>query len=259
MPTTFADFESALAAVKAKGETPIALGTQEKTYATNPLFAVQALLGKPQAINDFVYGAGGTTLEQTGLGTAAAKLQEWEKAGYLNSGYNGLDFDGGKKVFTDGKAAFHFDYSGALVGTGADETEFGRIQLPSTDGGTQTSVGAASAVFGISAKTPHPDARAAFLNYLGSQPMNDLSCRAATCRSVPRPRRSTGHGLRRRGRRRRGRDQGRRLPALLRLGQPGDARRHRRPVQLILAGRSTPETLVTDGQKSYDDAAAKRG
>ena len=30
-------------------------------------------------------------------------------------------------------------------------------------------------------------------------------------------------------------------------------------VQLILAGRSTPETLVTDGQKSYDDAAAKRG
>ena len=30
-------------------------------------------------------------------------------------------------------------------------------------------------------------------------------------------------------------------------------------VQLILAGRSTPETLVTDGQKSYDEAAAKRG
>ena len=126
VPTTYAEFETALATVKAKGETPIALGTQEKTYATNPLFALQSLLGQPKAINDFVYGGSGTTLEQTGLGTAAAKLAEWEKDGYFNTGYNGLDFDGGKKVFTDGKAAFHFDYSGALVGTGADSTKFGR-------------------------------------------------------------------------------------------------------------------------------------
>nr|WP_232530568.1 extracellular solute-binding protein [Microlunatus antarcticus] len=260
VPTTYAEFETALAAVKAKGETPIALGTQEKTYATNPLFALQSLLGSPKAINDFVYGSGGTTLEQTGLGTAAAKLAEWQKDGYLNPGYNGLDFDGGKKVFTDGKAAFHFDYSGALVGTGADSTKFGRVQLPQPDGGAQTSVGAASAVFGISAKTKNPDAAAAFLNYLGSQEMNDLSVqngylpiRPSTAQVEP----GTTFADEVAGAATVTKDDG--FLPFFDWSSPEMLDVIGGQVQLILAGRSTPETLVTDGQKSYDDAAAKRG
>lgn len=259
VPTTYAEFEAALAAVKAKGETPIALGTQEKTYATNPLFAVQSLLGKPQSINDFVYGAGGTTLAQTGLGDAAAKLQGWEKAGYFNSGYAGLDFDGGKKVFTDGKAAFHFDYSGALVGTGADPTEFGRLQLPQPDGGAQTSVGAASAVFGISAKTKYPDAAAAFLNYLDSQPMNDLAVQDGylpirTSTTQPKAGVFADEVS---GAAAVSKDDG--FLPFFDWASPEMLDVIGGQVQLILAGRSTPDTLVTQGQKSYDDAAAKRG
>ncbi|MGI3781639.1 MAG: extracellular solute-binding protein, partial [Janthinobacterium lividum] len=260
VPTTFAEFESDLAAVKAKGETPIALGTQEKTYATNPLFAVQALLGKPQAINDFVYGAGGTTLDQTGAGAAATTLEGWEKAGYFNTGYAGLDFGGGKKVFTDGKAAFHFDYSGALVGTGADQSDFGRLQLPQPDGGAQTSVGAASAVYGISAKTKYPDAAAAFLNYLDSQPMNDLAVQTGYLPIRPvaaQPKAGTAFADEVKGAATVTAADGFlpfpdwSSPQMLDVigGQ----------VQLILAGRSTPAALVTAGQKSYDDAAAKRG
>lgn len=260
VPTTYDEFQSALAAVKAKGITPIALGTQEKTYATNPLFAVQSLLGKPQAINDFVYGAGGTTLQQTGLGDAATTLQSWEKQGYFNAGYAGLDFGGGKKVFTDGKAAFHFDYSGALVGTGADESGFGRLQLPQPATGAQTSVGAASAVLGMSAKTKHPDVAAAFLDYLGSQPMNDLAVQSGylPIRPASTPPKSgtvfadevsgaatvtSADGF---------------LP-FFDWSSPEMLEVIGGQVQLILAGRSTPEALVTAGQKSYDDAAAKRG
>lgn len=260
VPTTYAEFEAALATVKSKGETPIALGTQEKTYATNPLFAVQSLLGQPKAINDFVYGAGGTTLEQTGLGTAAAKLSEWEKDGYLNSGYNGLDFDGGKKVFTDGKAAFHFDYSGALVGTGADASAFGRLQLPQPEGGAQTSVGAASAVFGISAKTQHPDAAAAFLNYLSSQPMNELAVESGYLPIRPvttEPKAGTVFADEVSGAAAVTADDG--FLPFFDWASPEMLDVIGGQVQLILAGRSTPETLVTDGQKSYDDAAAKRG
>ena len=260
VPTSFAELETDLATVKAKGETPIALGTQEKTYATNPLFALQSLLGKPQAINDFVYGAGGTTLEQTGLGTAASKLQEWEKAGYLNSGYAGLDLDGGRKVFSDSKAAFHFDYSGAFAGDGVDPSEFGRLQLPQPDGGAQTSVGAASAVFGISAKTKYPDAAAAFLNYLDSQPMNDLAVQSGYLPIRPvttQPKAGTvfadevsgaatvtsADGF---------------LP-FFDWSSPEMLDVIGGQVQLILAGRSSASALVTAGQKSYDDAAAKRG
>lgn len=260
VPTTFAELESAFAAVKQKGETPIALGTQQKTFATNPLFAVQSLLGKPQAINDFVYGTGSTTLAQTGLGDAAAKLQSWAQAGYFNSGYAGLDLDGGRKVFSTGKAAFHFDYSGALVGAAVDPTEFGRVQLPQPDGGAQTSVGASSAVLGISAKTKHPDAAAAFLNFLGSQQMNDLAVQEGFLpirpSSVPvKP--GTVFA-----------DEVSGAAAVTKAdgflpffdwSSPEMLDVIGGQVQLLLAGRSTPETLVTDGQKSYDDAAAKRG
>ena len=63
-PTTFAEFESALAAVKAKGGTALSLGTQQKTYSTNPLFGVQALLGNKDNIGDFVYGLNGVKLDR---------------------------------------------------------------------------------------------------------------------------------------------------------------------------------------------------
>ena len=261
VPTTYAEFETALATIKAKGETPIALGTQEKTYATNPLFAVQALQGQPKAINDFVYGSSGTTLEQTGLGTAATTLQGWEKAGYLNQGFAGLDFGGGKKVFTDGKAAFHFDYSGALVGTGANDANFGRIQLPQPDGGAQTSVGAASAVFGVSAKTKHPDVAAAFLNYLGSQPMNDLAVQSGYLPIRPvtsvQPKSGTVFADEVAGAATVTKADG--FLPFFDWSSPEMLDVIGGQVQLILAGRSTPEALVTAGQKSYDDAAAKRG
>ena len=260
VPTTFPELESALAAVKAKGDTPIALGTQEKTYATNPLFAVQSLLGKPQAINDFVYGAGETTLDQTALGTAAAKLQQWNQAGYFNPGYAGLDFGGGKKVFTDGKAAFHFDYSGVLVGTNANPSDFGRLQLPQPDGGAQTSVGGASAVFGISAKTKHPDAAAAFLNYLDSQPMNDLAVQSGYLPirpSTTQPKAGTVFADEVSGAATVTADDG--FLPFFDWSSPQMLDVIGGQVQLILAGRSTPDKLVADGQKSYDDAAAKRG
>ncbi|MGI3786207.1 MAG: ABC transporter substrate-binding protein [Janthinobacterium lividum] len=260
VPATFADFQSDLATIKAKGQTPIALGTQEKTFATNSLFAVQSLLGKPQAINDFVYGAGGTTLDQTGLGDAAGVLQQWNKAGYFNQGYAGLDFGAGKKVFTDGKAAFHFDYSGLLVGTNADPSEFGRLQLPQPDGGAQTSVGGASAVYGISAKTKYPDAAAAFLNYLDSQPMNDLAVQTGFLPirpSTTQAKSGTVFADEVAGAAAVTKDDG--FLPFFDWSSPQMLDVIGGQVQLILAGRSTPATLVTDGQKSYDDAAAKRG
>jgi raffinose/stachyose/melibiose transport system substrate-binding protein len=260
VPTTFAELEDALAAVKAKGDTPLALGTQQKTFATNPLFAVQAQIGNKDKINDFVYGQNDATLAQTGLGDAAAKLQQWEKAGYFNSDYAGLDLDGGRKVFSDGKAAFHFDYSGLFAGNEAAQTRFGRLQLPQPDGGAQTSVGAASAVFGISAKTKHPDAAAAFLNFVDSQEMNDLSVQQGFLpirASQQTPTKGTVFADEVAGAATVTADDG--FLPFFDWASPEMLDIIGGQVQLILAGRSTIDTLVTNGQKSYDAAAAKRG
>lgn len=258
-PTTFAEFESSLAKVKAKGETPLALGTQQKTFATNPLFAVQSLLGNKDSINNFVYGQKGTALSQTDIGESAAKLLQWQQAGYFNSDFAGVDLDGSRKLFNDGKAAFHFDYSGSLAGS-AKAADFGRLQLPQPAGGAQTSVGAGSAIFGISAKTKHPDAAAAFLNFLDNQAMNDLAVNSGYLPIRPvstAPPAGTVFADEVAGAATVTADDG--FLPFFDWASPEMLDIMGGQIQLILAGKSTPDTLVTDGQKSYDTAAAKRG
>ena len=171
-----------------------------------------------------------------------------------------MDLDGSRKVFSDGKAAFHFDYSGLFAGSPDAQTKFGRLQLPQPAGGAQTSVGAASAVFGISAKTKHPDAAAAFLNFVGSQEMNDLAVQDGylpirASKKTPTP--GTVFADEVAGAATVSADDG--FLPFFDWASPEMLDIIGGQVQLILAGRSTPDRLLADGQKSYDAAAAKRG
>jgi len=174
-PDSLQAFEAACAKIKSTGAVPIVAGTQEKTFATNPLFAVQAVLGAKKSIADFVYRSGQVSLADTGMLAAAQKLQQWSRAGYFNPDAAGLDFQSGRTAFTKGRGVFHFDYSGSLAEPGVNGASFARLQFPQPTGGGQVAVGGPSAVFGISGRTPHPDAAAAFLNFLQSAPMNQLA------------------------------------------------------------------------------------
>lgn len=174
-PDSLDAFEAACAKIKAAGGVPIVAGTQEKTFATNPLFAVQAMLGAKKSIADFVYRAGKVTLADTGMTSAAQKIQQWSKAGYFNPDAAGLAFESGRTAFIKGRGVFHFDYSGSLAQPGVDAKSFARLQFPQPSGGGQVAVGAPSEVFGISARTRYPDAAAAFLDFLQSAPMNQLA------------------------------------------------------------------------------------
>lgn len=174
-PDSLAAFEAACAKIRSGGGVPIVAGTQEKTFATNPLFAVQAMLGSKKAIADFVYKTADVSLADTGMLASAEKLRQWASAGYFNADAAGLDFESGRTAFLKGRGIFHFDYSGACAQPGVDATSFARLQFPQADGGGRVAVGAASAVFAISARTPYPDAAAAFLDFLQSAPMNQLA------------------------------------------------------------------------------------
>ena len=115
-------------------------------------------------------------------------------------------------------------------------------------------------MFGISAKTKHPNAAAAFLNYLDSQEMNDLSDQERLPADPPGHRQAepgTMFADEVTGAATVTKDDG--FLPFFDWSSPEMLDVIGGQVQLILAGRSTPETLVTDGQKSYDDAAAKRG
>lgn len=174
-PRTVQELEVALAAAKKAGQVPIEQGMQEKTFATAPLYVLQTMFGDPKKITDFVYGNGDGKLANTGMLQAAQKLEAWSANGWFNTDASGIGLEDGRKGFEGGKGVFHFDYSGGLAEQGVDTAKFARLPLPGDDGGATVSVAAASAVLGIAAHTKHPDAAAAFLNFLGSVPMNQLA------------------------------------------------------------------------------------
>ncbi|MBT0992990.1 extracellular solute-binding protein [Cellulomonas sp. DKR-3] len=174
-PTSVEDFEAALAAAKDAGEVPIEQGMQEKTFATAPLFLLQTMLGDPTKITDFVYGNGDGDLAGTGMLDAAQKLADWSKNGWFNGDASGLDLEAGRNAFQAGTGVFHFDYSGSMAEEGVDGSKFARLALPQDDEGAAVAVGAPAAVLGIAARTEHPDAAAAFVDYLGSVEMNQLA------------------------------------------------------------------------------------
>lgn len=175
IPTSVAELEDALTIAAAEGEVPLVQGMQEKTYATNPYFTLQAMLGDPNSIADFVYGAGSVKLNETGLLEAATHIQDWAEAGYFNEDASGVDWEGGRASFQKGEGVFHFDYSGSMAEPDVDGTMFVRVQFPEEATGRNVCVGAPAAPLAISARTEHPDAAAAFLDFLSSEEMNQLS------------------------------------------------------------------------------------
>ncbi|MFC7615436.1 ABC transporter substrate-binding protein [Actinokineospora soli] len=163
-PTSLAEFESAMDKAKAAGELPLQLGNAEGHAS----FAVQ-LIGQSQdgaqSAAKWTFGAPGSTFDTPGNRTGAAKLREWADKGYLPEGANGVDLQSAVAKFAGGEGLFFIDgnWDTAKIADklGADA---GFFAFP---GPNATAIGT-SVAYAISAKTQHPDAAAAFLDYLHS-------------------------------------------------------------------------------------------
>jgi len=88
VPTTFEEFEAALAKAKSAGEVPMMIGTQDQWLSTTTLFAVMNVFGEKDKIADFVYGISGSAAD-TGMVEAATAYQKWSQADYLPKNFAG--------------------------------------------------------------------------------------------------------------------------------------------------------------------------
>ncbi len=168
VPTTLDELESAMAAAKDAGITPMSYSGLDGNTAA--LLGLQAVYGTESDINNFVYGDESVTAEDTGLTKAAETLAEWGSEGWLTPSFEGIDYQTALADFVDGSAAFRFDYTGSLGLSGDKLDQFGYIQLPqAADDSTTVGVGAAPAAMVISSKTENPNVAAAFLNFLISE------------------------------------------------------------------------------------------
>ncbi|MFC9468367.1 ABC transporter substrate-binding protein [Streptomyces coelicoflavus] len=163
-PATLAEFEAALAKAEKAGETPLQLGNAQG-HASFPIQLIGQSLDGAEAAAKWTFGQKGTTFDTPGNRTAVGKVAEWADKGYLPESANGTDLQGATDKFTKGDGVFFVDgnWDAARIGEKLGE-DAGFFAFP---GRKATAIGT-SVAYAVSSRTEHPDAAAAFLDFLRS-------------------------------------------------------------------------------------------
>lgn len=169
-PTTWADFDAALAAAKAKGEVPLVLGNLDKWPAGHVFSTLQTRFVPADQIRKLGFGQPGASWTSPENLQAAQKLVEWVDKGYFNKGFNGEGYDPAWQGFAKGNGLFliagtwlQADLSKSM---GAD-VKFMLPPAPSA-GGSPVATGGTGLPFAITSKAKSPDAAAAYINFITS-------------------------------------------------------------------------------------------
>lgn len=108
-PTTWEEFEQAIATLEENGITPFAMGSKAPWV---PLMLVNTLIGRyagPEAIDGF--SAGTHKWNDPGVVAAFAKYREWVDEGYFTKGELGMEYADMLNQLLTGKAGMMFDGS----------------------------------------------------------------------------------------------------------------------------------------------------
>ncbi len=260
VPKTLDDFEKALAQLKSAGQIPIAYGSVQKDSATALLFSVQDLYGTAKNIGDFVYSAGNVKMGDTGITQAATTIKKWADSGYFTPNYQGLQYADALDQFMHGKGAFRFEYTGALPFTDAQRQTYGYIQLPQANSSKVVGTGSPSGNLSISTKSKNPDAAAAFLDYLANKQTAQLAVDRGYLpllhSGLKTPSNNPEFASEVKGQQALDAYNG--YVPYFDWSTPTMLDTMGTQLQLLLAGRATPQQLTDAGQKDYEAFQASR-
>ncbi len=168
VPTTWAQFTEALATIKGKGETPLMLGNLEKWPAIHVFGPIQGAHTAADQVQNLALGnPGGDWTDATNT-AAAAELADWVAKGYFNKDINGSKYDDVIARFGKGEGVFLLAGSwntATLDPMLGDDLGF-FAPPPATAGGAPATTGGTSLPFTVTAASKHPDAAAAYINFL---------------------------------------------------------------------------------------------
>jgi raffinose/stachyose/melibiose transport system substrate-binding protein len=171
VPTTFQQFEQALAKARSAGETPIQFGNLDKWPGIHEYEEIM-LQAVPRAwASDWIFGARGGKMNFSSSGTinAALMLQKWAGSGTFTDGYSGLGYDPSWQAFGSGNGVFLI--SGSWLTADLKKTlgkDVGFFLLPAPSGKPLATLGGEGLPWAISSKTNNADAAATYLNFLTS-------------------------------------------------------------------------------------------
>jgi raffinose/stachyose/melibiose transport system substrate-binding protein len=187
LPRTFEEFEAELAAAKERGETPISFGNLDKWPGIHEFQAVQNAFVPADQVRDFVFGRDGASFTTPENEEAAAKLQEWAKAGYFTKDFNGTGYDPAYAKFAKGAGPFLIAGTWLLRDLAdAMGDDLGFMLVPPMDaGGSPQALGGESLPFAVTAKSENPDVAAAYIDFLTDAAAADVLVETGNLPAMP--------------------------------------------------------------------------
>lgn len=169
VPTSFEQFEQALATAKARGKLPVMFANLDKYEAIHEFGTIQAQYVAKPALRAFTRDQPGGTFKDPGTTTAADTLVDWAKKGYFTKDYQALGFDDSLKRFAKGQGVF------TITGTWAAPQlsksmgkNVGFFLMPPASGGQLASVSGSNQAWVIPAKAKHATLAGEYLDFLAS-------------------------------------------------------------------------------------------
>ncbi|KAB8189824.1 extracellular solute-binding protein [Nonomuraea phyllanthi] len=167
-PATWADFGAALDKAKAAGEVPMQLGNLDKWPAIHVFGTVQSRSVPADQISTLAFGRKGGSWNSPENVKAAEELVGWVDKGYFNKGFNGQGYDPAWQAFGKGEGVFLIAGTWLLADLQKALGDDLGFMLPpgATADAPPVATGGTGLPFAITAKSPHPDAAAAYIDFI---------------------------------------------------------------------------------------------
>jgi raffinose/stachyose/melibiose transport system substrate-binding protein len=168
VPTTFAEFETLLGALREAGVEPIIFGNLDKWQAIHLFGEIQGTYTDRDFLDNLIYRRGGASFDDQSMIDAANKVIEWSEKKYFLEGYEGLNGDDAVPVFTSGGGAMLLQgswWAGGVADEMGEDAGF-FLMPPQEDGGTVMNVGGVGIPYSITTNAGDPDLAAEFINSL---------------------------------------------------------------------------------------------
>ncbi|MEO3872112.1 extracellular solute-binding protein [Nonomuraea sp. B12E4] len=169
-PKTWAEFGAALAKAKGAGQVPLQLGNLDKWPAIHVFGTVQSRDVPAEQIGTLAFGRKGASWNTPENVKAAEQLAGWAGKGYFNEGFNGQGYDAAWQAFGKGEGVFLIAGTWLLADLHkALGDDLGFILPPgATPDAAPVATGGTGLPFAITAKSPNPDAAAAYIDFITS-------------------------------------------------------------------------------------------
>ncbi|WP_433443962.1 extracellular solute-binding protein [Nonomuraea sp. CA-141351] len=167
-PKTWAEFGAALDKAKAGGQVPMQLGNLDKWPAIHVFGTVQGRAVPADQISTLAFGRKGASWNTPENTKAAEELVGWVDKGYFNKGFNGQGYDPAWQAFGKGEGVFLIGGTWLLADLQKALGKDLGFMLPpgATADAPPVATGGTGLPFAITAKSPNPDAAAAYIDFI---------------------------------------------------------------------------------------------